>query len=279
MKKVLLLLLITLLTSNQINADNWMTSLKDAKKLALATNKLILVDFWATWCGPCQRMDMESWSKPEVKLLMNNYIPVKIDIDSNRNIASKYNVKGIPYIFILDGNGKVVFSSLSYLDKKKVIKLLKKYSYSTKFLQEELLAYNNKKEGNNALELAKKYYDFSMLVDKEVKSKFLLLANKYFDATEDLFKEEGDKNKDKQLIKLYTEVYHKIILGKYKKGLKRLKKKFKEDKIEEKNKSFYDFLNFISYNKLKDNENAKLWYEKMKRHKDFKSYIVKSRKI
>jgi len=66
-----------------------MSSLEEGKKTAIATNKLILVDFWATSCGPFRRMDSESWSKEEVSELMNNYVSVKLDIDQNRSLAKK----------------------------------------------------------------------------------------------------------------------------------------------------------------------------------------------
>ncbi len=127
MKRIATVLVIGLYTLT-IGAQNRMHSLENSKKLALASNKLILVDFWATWCEPCKKMDADTWSKNEVKDLMDNFVSVKIDIDEEKSIATKYGVRSIPSIFIIDANGKVIYNGLGYKDKVKTARLLEKYA-------------------------------------------------------------------------------------------------------------------------------------------------------
>lgn len=59
---------------------------------------------------------------------MSNFIPLKIDIDEERKLSSKYSIKAIPYVFILDPNSEILFKKMSYMDKNEVKKVLKKYS-------------------------------------------------------------------------------------------------------------------------------------------------------
>ncbi len=69
------------------------------------SDKPVFVDFWATWCGPCRIIS------PIVEELAKDYEGkvdfVKVDVDQNRELASKYNISSIPTLAIFL-NGQVV---------------------------------------------------------------------------------------------------------------------------------------------------------------------------
>jgi len=262
MKRLTLTLLIFFFTFNLMYSNNWMYSLDDAKKMAITTNRLVLVDFWASWCGPCKRMDSESWSKEEVQLLMDNYVSVKIDIDKYPDIAEKYDVRGIPYVFILDGNGKVVYKNMSYKTKSQLMVLLKKYAINTSFLSKDLVNYYKQESFSSAFRLGYKYQDLALRLDKEIKSDFLNVSDDYFDESKKQLKESSLKNKDGflQKIDLY-EIQSLLILNKTKRALKELNKIELND-LDESNASLYNFLAYTIHKQLNDDEVA-IWEEKM----------------
>lgn len=84
-----------------------------------------LVDFFATWCGPCKMME-----KPleEVKEEIGEKARVlKVDVDSNREAAMKYNVRGVP-TFIIFKNGEPVWRQSGAMPKKVLLDKINEFS-------------------------------------------------------------------------------------------------------------------------------------------------------
>ena len=66
-------------------------------KLLASTSKPVLVDFYADWCGPCKMLG------PILEQLSRDYkdvLVVKIDVDSNQNLAAKFGIRSIPTMII-----------------------------------------------------------------------------------------------------------------------------------------------------------------------------------
>jgi thioredoxin-related protein len=93
-------------------------SYTEALRLSADKNMKVVLFFHASWCKWCKKMTQESFSDDKVKELLKNYILADIDTDSNREVASKYKVAGIPALFMIDSKGSIIQQD-NYMDAKK----------------------------------------------------------------------------------------------------------------------------------------------------------------
>lgn len=99
----------TMTKPGEFTTDFWA-----ALALAKSTGKLLMVDFMASWCGPCKMMDKEVFHSEKFKEMSKDFILVKVDVDVQKDVAQKYGITAMPTVKFIRGDGSVAHEFVGY---------------------------------------------------------------------------------------------------------------------------------------------------------------------
>lgn len=91
----------------------------------IASDKLVLVDFFATWCGPCKVL---APILEQVKSDLGDSLTIiKIDVDKNNNLATNYQVRGVPTLMLFK-NSELKWRQSGVIEAADLKKIVQQYS-------------------------------------------------------------------------------------------------------------------------------------------------------
>jgi thioredoxin-like negative regulator of GroEL len=147
----------------QAEEIRWYDNIEEAKKAALEENKLIIIDFWADWCGPCRKMERDTWAQSSVVAKSADFIFAKVDFDRNPPLNRWYGVDSIPRVVIADGYGTKLTEFVGYMNPREFLKIVRTPPEDVPGLYELVARHReDKKNPELLLELGERYSEFNM---------------------------------------------------------------------------------------------------------------------
>jgi thiol:disulfide interchange protein len=130
----MLALLVTKVQSRELWAQEksdgikWIYKLDEGLAKAGREHKPLMIHFTAAWCGPCQEMKKKAFSNSRIVKKSTDFVPVRIDIDEQREVAARYNALarkyggiGVPNILFLASNGATLKHIVGYQSPEQLL--------------------------------------------------------------------------------------------------------------------------------------------------------------
>jgi thioredoxin-related protein len=103
----------------------WITDLRQAREVAERQNRLVLLHFWSETCPPCKQLERGVFNRPEfIRALTTGYVPVKINVNEQEQLADFYNIETIPTDVVVTPTGREVKRFQSLQDPNQYIAVL-----------------------------------------------------------------------------------------------------------------------------------------------------------
>jgi thioredoxin-related protein len=101
-------------------------SYSSGMKFAETQNIPIFLHFYADWCRYCDKMAKETFQENTIiEFLNSNFVSIKVNYDTEKELAKKYQVRGLPTTFVIDSKGERLGPIPGYLSEKMLLEMLR----------------------------------------------------------------------------------------------------------------------------------------------------------
>jgi tetratricopeptide (TPR) repeat protein len=110
---------------------NWSdASYEQMLQRAQQENKNVFIDFYATWCGPCKRLDKDVYPDARVETLLNSMVSAKFDAEKDpwKPTADKFRVRAYPTLIVISPEGKEIGRYIGYMDPPDFVEVIGAYA-------------------------------------------------------------------------------------------------------------------------------------------------------
>lgn len=156
------------------------SSFNDILIKAQKEKKLIFLDAYAAWCGPCKLMEKNVFTHKEVADFYNkNFINAHFDMEKGegRQLAQKYSVYSYPTLLFINAKGEVVSKSLGYLDPNEFLNFGKQNSSKDNQMSLKERFEKGEKDPNFLLNVMKTYVDSDYELAKKASERYFEVKN------------------------------------------------------------------------------------------------------
>ena len=107
---------------------DWVYDETEGLEIAKREDKLVMLDFYASWCAACKELDHKTYADPAVAAKLANYVNIKLDFtrssETTAALTEKYQIPGLPVVIFMDAEGRVLKRFTGFVGPEEMLSIL-----------------------------------------------------------------------------------------------------------------------------------------------------------
>ncbi len=107
---------------------DWVNNETAGLEIAKREDKLLMLDFYASWCAACNELDHKTYAEPKVAAKLDNYVNVKLDFTrsspTTKALTEKYQIPGLPVVIFMDAEGTILKRLTGFVGPEEMLTIL-----------------------------------------------------------------------------------------------------------------------------------------------------------